>query len=74
VAIAAGTRFDHYHALAPLGAGGMGAVWRARDMRSNRAVALKLLPARFAKDVDLPILPEAGKGKSLALLGGGPLK
>jgi len=64
VAIAADTRFGHYLVLAPLGAGGMGEVWRARDMRLNRAVALKLLPAWFAKDVDLPILREAGKEKS----------
>ena len=62
--IATDTRFGHYIVLAPLGAGGMGEVWRARDMRLNRAVALKLLPAWFAKDVDLPILREAGKEKS----------
>jgi hypothetical protein len=40
----------------------------------NRAVVLKLLLAWFAKNVDLPILREAGKEKSLSLLGGDPLK
>ena len=40
--------------------------WHAHDMHLNRAVALKLLPAWFAKDVSLPILFEAGKEKSLS--------
>src|SRR5215475_6315303 len=52
VAIAADTRFGHYHILSPLGAGGMGAVWRARDTRLNRDVAIKVLPAKFSKDSD----------------------
>ena len=52
MAIAAGTRFNHYEILAPLGAGGMGEVYRARDTRLYRAVAIKVLPADFAKDAD----------------------
>src|SRR5262245_53416848 len=49
---AGGTSFDHYRILSRLGAGGMGEVWRARDTRLNREVAIKVLPASFANDAD----------------------
>jgi len=52
MAIAAGARFNHYEIIAPLGAGGMGEVWRARDTRLNREVAIKILPTSFANDAD----------------------
>ena len=45
--LAAGTRLGPYEILAPLGAGGMGEVYRARDGRVDRAVALKVLPEEF---------------------------
>ena len=45
-----GTKFGPYEILAPLGAGGMGEVYRARDTRLDRDVAIKVLPARLAQD------------------------
>src|SRR5437016_1318871 len=48
--LAAGTKLGPYEILAPLGAGGMGEVWRARDTRLGREVAIKILPADVASD------------------------
>lgn len=48
--IASGTRLGPYEILAPVGAGGMGEVYRARDTRLERQVAIKLLPAEFTTD------------------------
>ncbi|HEY4816720.1 MAG TPA: serine/threonine-protein kinase, partial [Candidatus Acidoferrum sp.] len=50
MAIAAGTRLGPYEIVAPLGAGGMGEVYRARDTRLERSVAIKILPAQFSSD------------------------
>jgi serine/threonine protein kinase len=46
----AGTRFGPYEVIAPLGSGGMGEVYRARDARLDRSVALKVLAADIAGD------------------------
>jgi serine/threonine protein kinase len=45
-----GTKLGPYDVLGPIGAGGMGEVYRARDTRLGRDVALKVLPADFAAD------------------------
>jgi Tol biopolymer transport system component len=48
--LSAGTKLGPYEILAPIGAGGMGEVYRARDERLKREVAVKVLPASFSSD------------------------
>src|SRR5262245_18526510 len=50
--LASGTKLGPYEILAPIGAGGMGEVYRARDPRLTREVAIKVLPATFSQDAD----------------------
>jgi eukaryotic-like serine/threonine-protein kinase len=52
VALTAGSRIGSYIIQSALGAGGMGEVYRARDPKLNRDVALKILPVTFASDPD----------------------
>jgi predicted ATPase len=48
MALTSGTKLGPYEILGPLGAGGMGEVYRARDSRLDRSVAIKILPAEFS--------------------------
>ena len=53
--ISAGTRLGPYEIVAPIGAGGMGEVYRARDTRLDRQVAVKILPAEFAQNAQFKL-------------------
>src|SRR5271155_5847710 len=50
MALTSGTRLGPYEILAPIGAGGMGEVYRAHDTKLDRDVAIKVLPPSFAQD------------------------
>ena len=50
MSVSAGTRLGPYEILAAISAGGMGEVYKARDTRLDRAVAIKILPASLASD------------------------
>ena len=52
MSLPAGVRIGVYEVLSPVGAGGMGVVFRARDTQLNRDVALKILPELFAHDAE----------------------
>ena len=52
MSLAAGSRLGPYEVLSPLGAGGMGEVYKARDTRLHREVAIKVLPAQLSSDAD----------------------
>src|ERR1700746_3150143 len=53
MALPAGTKLGPYEIVSPLGAGGMGEVYRARDTRLGREVAIKVLPQHLSSNPDL---------------------
>ncbi len=65
--VSPGSRLGPYEVLASLGAGGMGEVYRARDTRLDREVAIKVLPTAFATDTDRVMRFER-EAKTLAAL------
>ena len=50
MSLPAGAKLGRYEVIGPLGAGGMGEVYRARDTRLDRTIAIKILPAQFSSD------------------------
>ncbi len=52
MSLVAGTQLGPYEILSPLGAGGMGEVYQARDSRLDRDVAIKVLPESLLSDVE----------------------
>ena len=52
MSLAVGSKLGPYEIIAPIGAGGMGEVYRAKDTKLKRDVALKVLPDSFAADPD----------------------
>jgi eukaryotic-like serine/threonine-protein kinase len=67
VKLASGVRLGPYEIVAPIGAGGMGEVYRARDTRLDRTVAIKILPDEFANDARLRARFER-EGKAISSL------
>ena len=59
--ISPGARLGSYEVLSPLGAGGMGEVYKAGDTRLDRTVAIKVLPDAFAQDPDPPRRDRSGR-------------
>ena len=58
----AGTQLGPYEILSPIGAGGMGEVYKARDTRLDPTVAIKVLPEHVAADPDLKQVRVPGRG------------
>ncbi len=68
MALAPGVRLGPYEIVSALGAGGMGEVYKARDTRLDRTVAIKVLPEHVAND---PALKQRDLGETQGLLNSG---
>ena len=70
-----GARFGHYELLSRIGEGGMGVVYRARDLDLQRAVAIKFLSEQYAADADrlVRFSQEARAASALARQWGVPM-
>jgi serine/threonine protein kinase len=55
MSLKSGARLGPYEIVSPLGAGGMGEVYKAKDIRLDRTVAIKILPAHLSSDPDLRV-------------------
>jgi serine/threonine protein kinase len=64
VALGPGSRLGAYEILTLIGAGGMGEVYRARDLKLDRDVAIKVLPEALAGDPDLWSAKMMGRAQS----------
>ena len=56
MSLTAGTRISSYEIFAPIGAGRMGEVYRAKDQKLGRDVAIKILPEEFARDSRMEVV------------------
>ncbi|MGH6689068.1 MAG: hypothetical protein ACRD3C_10780 [Vicinamibacterales bacterium] len=69
MALAPGTRLGPYAITAPIGAGGMGEVYKATDTNLGRQIAIKVLPDTFAQDPERPTKGEFGRSPGGAMVG-----
>ena len=58
--LSVGDKLGPYEIIAPIGAGGMGEVWKARDTRLDRIVAIKTSKAQFSERFSPPLVLEVG--------------
>jgi serine/threonine protein kinase len=68
-----GARLGPYEVVAPIGAGGMGQVYRARDSRLGREVAIKVLPHELTRDSDVTIHDFSSRDDERWMIACGPL-